>query len=113
MAAIATWIEEHGSARLKRLVTENLFDKSTDAKSIYENERLAIEMPNWTWANASQGRTKQSPSERSFALLDEARVLVPTAKLNMFYGTEIHLPTASFLGRDVVFCPPDKTTQNQ
>ena len=45
-AEAVTWISEHGSERLRRIVDAELLETSW---AVYEDERLTVERPGWYW----------------------------------------------------------------
>lgn len=72
------WIAEHGSDRLRRCVAEDI-----ECYAIYRDERLAVERPGWLWRTdvRGEGDEPRNPPLEAFALLDEARKVVPEAAL--------------------------------
>jgi hypothetical protein len=114
---IRKWAETHGSARLRRLIVEEI---SHDA--VYRDERLALERPDWVYDNASiRGAASEirNASEEALALLDEARKTAPDARLVYWVADEETddegetieefrgaVCVAQFLDRQIVFRPP-------
>lgn len=120
-----SWIEEHGSDRLRRCAAEGI-----EHDAIYRDERLALERPGWSWYDDVDGRTceARNPPGETFALLDEARKTEPAAQLRYYtvvhlhaddfadvcpdadecpaYDVETYVAEAEFLGRAIVFGAP-------
>ena len=96
------WIAQHGSERLNRCSVEGI-----ECKSVYEDERLAVERPGWEWAGYVDGKYNEprNPPVEAFAILDAARAVDPQAKL--VYWTVEHKHDGSC---DYDDCPKyDKT----
>src|SRR5690606_11865067 len=92
-----TWIEKHGSSRLKRLAKEGI-----ECLAVYRDERLAVERPGWRWANEVPGNASdpRNPPEEALDLLDLARQTAPDAELQ--YSTVRHSHDENCYGDD---CP--------
>ena len=69
------WIAQHGSSRLRKIVEAGLLDCSW---SVYFDERLAQEWPDWQWLPAGKGTGADplNPSEDAVQALLEARARV-------------------------------------
>lgn len=111
------WIGEHGSARLRRIVSEGFL---ADSVAVYRDERLAVERPGWQWLERGDGVgddfEPRNPDLGAFALLDAARAVDSAATLRRWIRhvdatseydddgehEERWCCTAIFLGRDVV-----------
>ena len=114
----ADWISTHGSARLRRLVAENIEHEAT-----YRDERLALTRPGWQWETQMRPvkiTEPRNPPEAALNLLDQARKTEPLAKLGYYIlyrpaeedeegdedGDVAHergyVATAVFLGREIV-----------
>jgi len=80
----ASWIGEHGSDRLQRLLAEDI-----EHDAVYYDERLAADRPGWRWYRDVPGRIDEprNPPAEALALLDEARRIVPDAELQ-YYAIE-------------------------
>jgi len=120
----ATWIDEHGSTRLRRLVAEEIVHAA-----VYRDERLALERPAWTWYNNTYGTDEEprnAPME-ALEMLDKAREVDEEAELRYWRPTEDdidsdqeiysmddlpdwrgYVATAGFLGREIVFGLPEE-----
>lgn len=109
-----SWIQEHGSARLKRMYEEEI-----ECEAVYQDERLAIELPGWYWYANVPGKVLEPRNvpEEAFAVLDEARKILPEAELKYYVetgeeddddlGVRVYVAYFNgFLGRSVVFGVP-------
>lgn len=79
-AEALSWIEAHGSPRLRALVREKIeYDR------VYRDERIAAERPGWQWGNLVCGDIGEIQgvrvTEAHLAALEETRKTVPDAKL--------------------------------
>jgi len=72
------WINANGSSRLKRATAEGI-----NCDAIYRDERLALDRPGWCWYSDCDGKSDhpRNPPDEAFEVLDEARKVEPTAKL--------------------------------
>lgn len=117
-AARNEWIAAHGSARLRRLVAENI-----ECAAVYRDERLALDRPEWRYDdNSIRGAAEEirNASEEALAILDEARKTATDAKLVYWVADEETdddgefeyeefrgaVCVATFLDRQIVFRPP-------
>jgi hypothetical protein len=111
LAERESWIRQHGSARLRRLLQEGI--KHT---AIYREERLAMERPGWRyWDEIKSVKDTREPfnaTEEALALLDEARQTAPDAVLRFWQqeddGEETepctgYLAESTFLGEPIVY----------
>jgi hypothetical protein len=118
-----TWIAEHGSPRLRRLTAEGI-----EHESVYMEERLAAERPDWCWALGVYGEAEivRNARQEGLDLLDRARETDPSAKLvwwviaddkgrNQYEeddetdnGWKGYACTAKFLDRGIVFGVPEE-----
>lgn len=105
-AAVATWISQHGSTRLQRLVAEGIschdtYRRERESYDAAEFDRaLANERPGWKKATSSI-EPVSDVGERSFALLDVARRVAPAAKLGRHDGRIVAVET--FLGETIIW----------
>ena len=77
-----TWISDHGSERLRRLVAEG---EGIRWGKVYRDERLTLERPGWAWKYEVCGDIEDargsSITEEHLRRLDEARAVEPKAQL--------------------------------
>jgi hypothetical protein len=114
-ARMIAWINEHGSARLRRCMAEGI-----ECTTAYRDERLAAERPGWQWDTDGEDGAPRNPPAEAFELLDEARATAPDAKLVYLTieeevdsfgdattaGWRGYVAQAEFLGRLIRFgCP--------
>jgi hypothetical protein len=74
-----SWIEAHGSPRLRRLLIEQI-----EHGAVYRDERLAYELPQWVFDSnelTSDLAEPRNPPQTALDLLDRARTSRPAAKL--------------------------------
>lgn len=108
------WIAAHGSARLRRLVAEQI-----ECEAVYRDERLALERPEWRYDdNSIRGAAEEirNASEEALTRLDEARKTAPDARLVYWVADadgemdceDFRGPVcvAEFQDRQIVFRPP-------
>ena len=94
------WIEAHGSGRLKWHLREGV-----ECQAIYRDERLAHDLPNWTWMG--DGWTKDEPrnvSEEAIEALKVARKEIDAANGSaLVYIQELEgwVTVGRFLGRNI------------
>lgn len=83
---IEAWIRYRGSDRLRMILDEDLLD---DSMAVYRDERLAVELPGWSWNEGGKGRYIRNPSLSSIQALRDARKdiggLVEDLKLGYLY----------------------------
>jgi multidrug efflux pump subunit AcrA (membrane-fusion protein) len=113
-----SWAERHGSDRLKRCIAEDI-----ECGRLYRAERLAKELPGWRFYDDVPWQTHdpRNPTEDAFALLDEARAMLPEAYLQWVkrevvidpedYDSEVevrkgYVAEGFFMGQRVVFGEP-------
>lgn len=113
----AQWISEHGSARLQRLVAEDI-----EHDNLYYAERLAHDRPGWRYESDVPGDARETRNTRQSGLdlLDEARKTDEHATLAWWvitadcdYGDrEVvwkgYACQSAYLGRDIIYGVPDK-----
>ena len=118
----ADWITEHGSDRLKRLLSEGI-----ECESVYLDERIAAERPGWSYQCDRRGEAEEVRNARQegLDLLDEARKTDPQAKLAWWtidhehdgcedaedcprYDWKGYACTSIFLGSDIVYGVPEE-----
>jgi hypothetical protein len=102
-----SWINEHGSSRLRRLVQEKI-----EYTAVYLDERLAKERPGWRWDDikGTKDHLPRNPPEIALNLLDEARKIDPKARL-VYWTNEIdynetergYTCMSEFLNNDIIF----------
>lgn len=127
------WICEHGSARLKRLLEEEI-----PHGAVYLDERLALDRPNWRWDKDVMGNSAvpRNAPEEALELLDAARAAVPTDErkdVKLVYwtisacesdhwdeeekcpgyheGWRGYAAKTEFLGKDIIFGGPDSKNE--
>lgn len=97
-----TWIKEHGSNRLKRSLEEGI-----KCQSLYLEERIAKELPGWVYYTDVPGTTSDpiNPTDDDFALLDEAREMLPDSELQWYKGGDGKgmVVEGEFLGQGVLY----------
>jgi len=106
LAAMADWIDQHGSTRLKRSLAEGI-----ECATAYADERLATERPGWAWYDEVDGEVDdpRNPPESAFEVLDEARKTDSSAKLQFYVDKSGalrisgYVAYADFLDRGIVF----------
>jgi hypothetical protein len=78
LAPMLAWAEEHGSARLKACIAEQI-----ECRATYRDERLSLERPGWRWSDNLDGehRKPRNPPAEAFDLLANARELEADATL--------------------------------
>jgi hypothetical protein len=108
-----TWIEVHGSPRLRRLAAEGI-----DHYATYQRERarhearefaalLAAERPGWTEVAEDQlDLPVRDVSSRTLALLDAARVQAPGCRLARHKGLDRYVAVEQYAGR-WIYWPQD------
>jgi len=106
--AMAAWISEHGSELLKRRLEIEI-----DYEVMYKDERLAKELPGWSWHTRSQGSLTdpQEPSLSDFELLDQARLQLPDARLGRLSYDGSHVAYGEFLDKTVVLLAQEKAAE--
>lgn len=105
MKEAVPWIKNHGSKRLKRILKENLLHTSM---SVYRDERLSAEHPNWEWLRKYLYRLEEprNPTEGMLDRLDEARLDFPDCKLQWDRDSKTSVILATFLGKQVRYKQP-------
>lgn len=115
-----TWITEHGSDRLRRILEHGLLETSQD---VYLDERLAKERPGWTWATLTVDGTERDLLDlldgprnvptTALDLLDRARDIDRGAELRFLRAKvgdqEVagHVATSIFLDRPTIMLDDD------
>jgi hypothetical protein len=109
-AEMRTWIEAHGSERLKRCLAEGI-----ECSASYRDERLAAERPDWQWYDEVSGvyDEPRNPPVEAFAMLDDARKFDPAAKLIHIKGSDpsAYAVKAIFLGDQIVYGWPSEVEE--
>lgn len=109
------WIQMYGSERLKKLIREGLGNKATYLKERdkWEAEQIGAEIkerfPGWFVPGDEVEENPPDATSRAMALLDAARVQVPTAKLGRFEEGGKYVAYTWFesrIGRSVIICWP-------
>lgn len=99
---MAAWITEHGSNRLKRSLAEGI-----KCHSLYLEERIEKELPGWTYHSDTPGKTTNpiNATEDDFAMLDEARAMLPESVLKWYSGEDGKgmVVEGKFLGQQVIY----------
>lgn len=113
------WIAQYGSQRLRSCVREGI-----EYQRVYRDERLALERPGWAWYDAVPGESRppRNPPANAFEMLERARALEPTARLQALVTDHIHcaacdldcartedleyIAEAQFLGRTIISRAP-------
>lgn len=99
---MSEWAKEHGSNRLKRSLAEGI-----KCKSLYMEERIAKELPGWTYYSDVSGKTTDpiNATDEDFALLDEARAMLPESVLKWYSGEDGKgmVVEGKFLGVAVIY----------
>ena len=91
------WISQYGSERLKRCVDEGI-----KHNGIYISERMARDYPGWVLYSDHTGTTIEpiNPTPEAFALLDEARLHCPNAKLQWVKGLNCFCAEDNFVNEE-------------
>jgi hypothetical protein len=110
IASQLSWIQSHGSPRLKRLVAEGIDHAATYTKEhdAWEAKQfdvaLTAERPGWRKSSDTEITTEISDvTNRAFALLDAARKLDANAKLAKLRDSGKYVAYSTFMGVTIVW----------
>lgn len=95
------WVREHGSEYLQRLYAAEM-----PKSSLYQTERLALEMPGWVYGGDTY--MTATPKLEDLRLLEFVQATVPTARMGCVDSPARCRPIASFLGKTVYYPGSDK-----
>jgi hypothetical protein len=103
----STWVKNSGTKRLKQILKEGLLSSSM---TLYRDERLAKEHPDWEWVKKPYPVYKledpRNPSELMLDAVEKARLDFSDAKLRWDKDEKETVILAAFLKRQVRFKVP-------
>ena len=108
----AQWIEQHGSARLKRCVAEDI-----NCQGLYETERLALDRPDFVYKDTVEWACSEpvNPPEAAFDFLDLMRKTAPDAVLKFvdYIDWRGYVVLAEYMGKKIVAGGPQAKPKHQ
>lgn len=102
------WISQHGSRRMKLCVEQGFLERSL---SLYIDERLNLELPNWSrhaLRNDVRLEAPINPFEDDLVALKTARRQIPEANLYFDRDARTCYILAGFHGKIIRFTPPTR-----